>query len=135
MKETGPIPLTFNNNHSANNNSEEKHTSKLSPRTTQTQSTNNEKSEHKCLPRRRLSWAVNEKSSTWKMGQSENPTRRATAAEDEVSDDLKNDLMRLMIGEEHLLKVKVQYLDERTALNLQRPVNFHEVEQYFQATY
>uniref|UniRef100_A0A914I6U8 Protein kinase domain-containing protein n=1 Tax=Globodera rostochiensis TaxID=31243 RepID=A0A914I6U8_GLORO len=46
--------------------------------------------------------------------------------------DLRNDLMRLMIGDEHLLKIKAQYLDERTALNLRRPVSFSELEQYFQ---
>lgn len=47
-------------------------------------------------------------------------------------DHLHNDLLRLMIGDEHLLKIKAQYLDERTALNLRNPVNFAELEQYFQ---
>ncbi|KAL3094241.1 hypothetical protein niasHT_023674 [Heterodera trifolii] len=59
------------------------------------------------------------------------PAMSATASEA----DLRNDLMRLIIGEEHLLKIKAQYLDERTALNLRRPVNYIELEQYFQNKY
>uniref|UniRef100_A0A915MSL4 Protein kinase domain-containing protein n=1 Tax=Meloidogyne javanica TaxID=6303 RepID=A0A915MSL4_MELJA len=67
------------------------------------------------LPRRRLSWAVTEKRTI-----QEEKLERQTNSEDTTN--LRNDLIRLMIGEDKLLKVKVQYLEERTALNLQYPI-------------
>lgn len=48
-------------------------------------------------------------------------------------EDLKSSLMRLMIGDD--LRIKVQYMDERSALNLMRPVNFKSLEQYFEQKY
>uniref|UniRef100_A0A915DDP6 Protein kinase domain-containing protein n=1 Tax=Ditylenchus dipsaci TaxID=166011 RepID=A0A915DDP6_9BILA len=53
------------------------------------------------------------------------------ANEDE--EDLRNNLMKLMIGDD--LRIKVQFMDERCALNLQRPVNFKSLEQYFENKY
>ena len=102
------------------------------------------------LNRRRLSWAVNEKGfenlyifkycifpkiSASSIHRKTNSGQQPQEEECEDASALRNDIMRLMIGDEHLLKVKVQYMEERTALNLQRPVSFQEVEQYFQVIF
>ncbi|KAH7723724.1 STE/STE11/MEKK2 protein kinase [Aphelenchoides avenae] len=49
-------------------------------------------------------------------------------------EDLKNSLLRLMIGDDEV-RLKVQYMDERSALNLKRPVNYKSLEQYFEQKY
>lgn len=88
------------------------------------------------MTRRRLSWAINEKSPEVIAKKSQEMKQNSAAPDNEGNvNELRSDLMRLIIGEDHLFKIKVQYLDERTALNLQRPVNFQELEQYFQTKY
>ncbi|KAI1693377.1 protein kinase domain-containing protein [Ditylenchus destructor] len=66
------------------------------------------------------------------------PARRTISKEGDKADndnteDLKANLMKLMIGDD--LRIKVQYMDERCALNLMRPVNFKSLEQYFHNKY
>lgn len=51
-----------------------------------------------------------------------------------ADEDLKSSLLRLMIGDDEV-RLKVQYMDERSALNLKRPVNYKSLEQYFEQKY
>ena len=50
-----------------------------------------------------------------------------------LDEDLRSNLLNLMIGDD--LRIKVQYLEERCALNLKRPVNYRSLEQYFENKY
>ncbi|CAK5064832.1 unnamed protein product [Meloidogyne enterolobii] len=62
----------------------------------------------------------------------EEKSERQTNSEDTTN--LRNDLIRLMIGEDKLLKVKVQYLEERTALNLQCPNKYGRLLNFYYTT-
>lgn len=49
------------------------------------------------------------------------------------SQDLVNDLRNLILGDK--LKIKVQYKEEKSAIDLERPVNFSSLESYFTQKY
>src|SRR3954471_16605842 len=52
------------------------------------------------------------------------------------SQDIVNDLRSLFVGEKlNKLKIKVQYKEERSAIDLERPVNFSSLETYFTQKY
>lgn len=62
------------------------------------------------------------------------PTQNGSTSQE--NQDIVNDLRSLFLGEKlNKLKIKVQYKEERSAIDLERPVNFSSLETYFTQKY